>query len=86
MDWSAYVDQQEVIPSTPYRPEMEAKMKEIIQEAELNGVCNEAYDELLTHEFNPDQEDFEVDVVRSEDVSTTTNQTLALVSTDIGMH
>ena len=86
MDWPAYVDQQEVIPSTPYRPEVEAKMKEIIQEAELNDVCNKAYDELLTQEFNPDQEDFKVDVVRGEDVSTTTDQALALVSTDIGMY
>ena len=79
------MDRQEVIPSTPYK-EVEAKMKEIIQEAELNDVCNEAYDELLTQEFNPDQEDFEVDIVRGEDVSTTTDQALALVPTDIGMH
>ena len=58
-------------------------MKEIIQEAELNDVCNEAYNELLTQEFNPDQEDFEVDVVRGEDVSI--DQALALVPIDIGM-
>lgn len=79
------MDQQEVIPSTPYE-EVEAKIKEIIQEAELNDVCNEAYDELLTQEFNPDQEDFEVDIVRGEGDSTTTDQALALVPTDIGMH
>ena len=61
-------------------------MKEIIQEAELNDVCNGAYDEILIQELNPDQEDFEVDDVRGKDVSTTTDQALALVSTDIGMH
>ena len=76
------MNQQEVIPSTPLK-EVEAKMKDIIQEAELNDVCNEAYDELLTQEFNPNQEDFEVDVVRGEDVST--DQALALVSSDLGM-
>ena len=61
-------------------------MKEIIQEAELNDVCNEAYDEILTQEFNPDQEDFEGDVVHGEDVSTKIDQALALISVDIGMH
>ena len=61
-------------------------MKEIVQEAQLNNVCNEAYDKLLTQEFNPDQEDFEGDVIRRNDVSTKTDQALALVSVDIGMY
>lgn len=60
-------------------------MKEIIQEIELNEVCNEAYDELVTQEFNPDQEDFKGDVVQDNDDSKTTDQELALVSVDKGM-
>jgi hypothetical protein len=57
---------------------VEAKMKEIIQETELNDACNETYDELLTQEFNPKQDDFEEDVCQE-------NQELALVSVDKGM-
>jgi hypothetical protein len=34
---------------------------DMLQEENINDVCNEAFDELLTHEFNPDQEDFELD-------------------------
>jgi hypothetical protein len=64
VDWLANMGQKkEIIPSTPYKPEVEAKMKEIIQETRLNEVCNEAYDELLTQEFNSEQEDLEGDVV-----------------------
>jgi hypothetical protein len=33
---------------------VEARIKAILQESELNDACNEAYDELLTQEFTPD--------------------------------
>jgi hypothetical protein len=72
-DQSALEFQQGVIPSTPFKPEVEARMKQImesshvdeldhivrqvLQESQLNDVCNEVYIELLTQEFNPDQEE-----------------------------
>jgi hypothetical protein len=52
---------QDIIPSIPIKPKIEAKINEAIQESQLNQMCNDAYDELLIQEFNPDQEDFEGD-------------------------
>ena len=77
VDWPANVDQEETIPSTPYKLEVEAKLKEKIQETELNKACNTAYDKFLTQEFNPEQEDFEVDIGQED-------QELALVAVDKG--
>ena len=34
---------------------------DMLQEENINDVCNEAFDGLLTQEFNFDQEDFEPD-------------------------
>ena len=34
---------------------------DMLQEENINDVCNKAFDELLMQEFNPDQEDFEPD-------------------------
>jgi hypothetical protein len=45
-DWSSVI-RAEVIPCSPLKPEL-------IQEEKIDEVCNEAFDELLTHEFNPD--------------------------------
>ena len=75
---------EDIIPLTPYKPEVEAKMKKIIQETELNDVYNKAYNKFQTHEFNPEHEDFKKDLVQQDD-STTTNQELALVLVDKGM-
>jgi hypothetical protein len=52
---------------------------------EVEAKMKEAYDELLTQKFNPDQEDLKGDVVQGDDDSTTTNQELALVSVNKGM-
>jgi hypothetical protein len=56
------IQPEDVIPSTLFRPEVESRMKEniqgshsneldarvkVLQESELNEVCNEAYDELV---------------------------------------
>ena len=79
VDWPPKENRQEdVIPSTLYKLEVEAKMKEIIQETELNDACNEAYDELLTQEFNPEHDNFKEDVCQE-------NHELAMVSVDKGM-
>ena len=45
----------DVVPCSPLKPEL-------LQEEKIDEVCNEAFDELLTQEFNPDQDDFEDDV------------------------
>lgn len=39
--------------------ELDHRVRQVFQESQLNDVCNKAYDELLTHEFNPDQEDYD---------------------------
>jgi hypothetical protein len=47
------------IPSSPMK--LDESSIDMLQEKNINDVCNEAFDELLTQEFNPDQEDFEPD-------------------------
>ena len=42
---------------------------ELLNEETIDEVCNEAFDELLTQEFNPDQDDFEDDVVSEPDTN-----------------
>jgi hypothetical protein len=92
------IQPEDVIPSTP---EVESRMKEniqgnhsnelvarvkVLQETELNEVCNEAYDELLTQEFTPDQEDYEAeDYAHSDGDSLIPIEELALVPSDKGM-
>jgi hypothetical protein len=46
-----------VIPSSPMK--LDESAIDMLQEENINDVCNEAFDELLMQEFNPDQEDFE---------------------------
>jgi hypothetical protein len=95
------IQPEDVIPSTLFRPEVESRMKEniqgshsneldarvkVLQESELNEVCNEAYDELLTQEFTPDQEDYDAeDYAHGDGESLVPIEELALVPSDKGM-
>lgn len=45
----------DVVPSSP------RDLNEALQDEHINTLCNEAFDELLTQEFNPDGEDFSDD-------------------------
>jgi hypothetical protein len=49
----------DVIPS--FSRKLDESSIDMLQEENINDVCNEAFDELLTQEFNPNQEDFEHD-------------------------
>jgi hypothetical protein len=49
-----------VLSSLGFKPN-DVDLMDLIQEENINKVCNEAFDKLLTQEFNPDQEDFEDD-------------------------
>lgn len=60
-DWPTEVDHI-IVPCSPLRPELQ-------NEETIDEVCNEAFDELLTQEFNPDQDDFEDDVVSEPDTN-----------------
>jgi hypothetical protein len=66
--------------------EVEARIKAVLQESKLKDACNEAYDELLTQEFIPDQDDFEEDDVGHGDGdSLIPIEELALVPSDTSM-
>jgi hypothetical protein len=54
-----------VIMSSPMK--LDESSIDMLQEENINDVCNEAFDELLTQEFNPNQEDFEHDQDDCED-------------------
>ena len=70
----------EVILCSPYKPEKEAHLKELKNEEEINKLCNEAFDELLTQEFNPNQEDFEDDAHQDDESKDADDQGVLILS------
>jgi hypothetical protein len=70
----------EVILCSPYKPEMEAHLKQLEDEEKINELCNEAFDELLTQEFNPDQEDFEDDAHQDDESKDVDDQGALILS------
>jgi hypothetical protein len=60
--------------------ELDHRVRQVLQESQLNDVCNEAYDKLLTQEFNPDHEDYDgEDDGQADGVSILPVEELALV-------
>jgi hypothetical protein len=56
----------------------------LVQEENMDNLCNEAFDELLTQEFNPDGDDFEDDSRSEADHSEEASRSEANLSEEAG--